>query len=62
LKELENARGITARGGHGRFLEDKLKAIVANAEEVFRRCYRRFLGLIIEGKSFSEIIDEALYG
>jgi len=31
-------------------------------KEVFRRCYRRFLELIADGKSYDEIIDEALYG
>jgi len=62
LKELKSARDSIAHGGHGRFSKDKLEAIAANAEEIFRRCYRRFLELIAEGKSYNEIIDEVLYG
>jgi len=62
LKELKNARNSIAHGGHSRFSEDELEAIAANAEEIFRRCYRRFLELIAEGKSYNEIIDRALYG
>jgi len=62
LEGLKGARNAIVHGGHSRFSKDKLEAIAANAEEVFRRCYRRFLGLIAEGKDYSEIIDEALYG
>jgi len=62
LKKLKSTRDSIAHGGHGRFSENELEAVAVNAEEVFRRCCRRFLELIAEGKSYSEIIDEALYG
>jgi len=62
LKELRDARNSIVHGGHGRSSKVKPEATTANAEEVFRRCYKRFLELMAEGKSYDEIIDEALYG
>jgi len=61
LKELKDMRDNIVHGGRGGRSRYELEIIVINAEEIFRKCYKKFLDLIVKGKKHNEIIDEVLY-
>jgi len=60
LKKLRNERNKIVHSGHSELQIDELKEIVINAEEIFRRSFRRFLELIYENKRYEETLNDII--